>query len=142
MFVCVCVGLLEAMRGVETRTRRQGGLGLQMAVDLIRPLILELFLAVKALIKCALWCDLGRAELQHGGCRPRTKVKLAGGRCEITTPAGETPEACFWRLRECVCWDAGHEFNRVELFNFTCRCSCYRMCVREKCEGGRGRSRL
>ncbi len=31
-----------------------------------------------------------------------------------------------------MCWDAGHEFNRMELFNFTCRRSFYRTCVSEK----------
>lgn len=112
----------------------QGGQEVEVSVDLIQTSNFGIVLAVEALVK-PLWCDFSRAELQVTGSRPGTNLKLSSGRCNSTTPAADTPEACFWN----VCCDAGHELNRMALFNFPCRCICYRMCMREV---GRGRSRL
>lgn len=66
-------GCWWATREVKKRRRR-----LRTAVDLIQASNFGSFLAVKALIKCSVWCDLSRAELQAGGSRPGTNVKLAG----------------------------------------------------------------
>lgn len=70
------------------------------------------------------WCSKQRVE--------------SFSRCEITAPAGQKPDACFWRMqkqREKACWDASHELNRTQLFNFTWRFSCTGMCEREAGKG-------
>lgn len=73
MCVCMC-RVVKGHDSSEEEHKEVRRLRLHMTVHS------DLYFGTLALIRCLLWCDLSRAELQSGGSRPGTnEVNLVGG---------------------------------------------------------------
>lgn len=115
-------------------------LGLQMTVDVIQTSNFGTVLTVKALIKCALWYDLCTAGLQPDGSGPRTNVKLAGGDMKSQLLLrGHLRLVSVGCRHVCV----GMPVTSLTEWGSSISAGVFAIeCVREKCEGVRGRSGL